>query len=380
MTLANEQYKELVQALSSAFPTKHLLAKMVRFGLDEDLAAVDSDGSVTDFAFNLVGWAEAQGKTVDLIRAALAENPGNPELREFAGRSGLAAKPEAPPVLGSPTQGKCGVLIDVSHGQAEWELNLFQEEGDALLQQLQTAPGGLVCDVRHVRRAEQIKADALKEWHGLIFCIPHHVRIDETVRFELARWVRQGGHLVLLGFELGERHHETNLNELAGEFGIHFNSDIVAPEGWNTAWKPYGEPIDFSGIKSSHRLLLGVTSLRLLNLCTLSVEPGAEILFTLGDHVISRLQRGSFKYTSHGWIRGGNPKFDVVAPAPWVPVMALAPKGLTGAGSVLAIGTWELFGRGGFAPEEGAQEKLFAVGFDNQRFVENLLAWCIGNP
>ena len=192
MTLTNEQYRELVQALSSAFPTKHLIAKMVRFGLDEDLAAVDSDGSVTDFAFNLVGWAEAQGKTVDLIRAALAENPGNPELREFGGRSGLAAKSEAPPVLGSPTQGKCGVLIDVSHGQAEWELNLFQEEGDALLQQLQTAPGSLLCDVRHVRRAEQIKADALKEWHGLIFCIPHHVRIDETARFELARWVRRG--------------------------------------------------------------------------------------------------------------------------------------------------------------------------------------------
>jgi hypothetical protein len=102
------------------------------------------------------------------------------------------------------------------------------------------------------------------------------------------------------------------------------------------------------------------------NLCTLTVEPGADILLTLGENGIGWQRREGVRYDSKGWLRSGNPQFKVIQPAPWVPVIAEAPKGLTGKGSVLAIGTWELFGRG----------YDFQAGFDNLRLVENMLRWC----
>jgi hypothetical protein len=299
-----------------------------------------------------------------LIRGAVGEVPGNPALKELAEQPWVMALIAAG--LGAPAPGKLGILVDHSHGQENWQLPFGGSEGGRGLQLAPPPPGSDRWDLRAIDQRTQIQAEQLKAWRGLIFAIPHNVTIDAATQTELERWVRQGGRLVLLGFELGVRHHRTNLNELAGRFGLHFNSDIVATRDHPPAENPYEKPVDFRGMASPHPLLGGVSSLRLRNLCTLTVEPGAEIVLAVGEHAIGWLQKEGVIYSTEGWLLGGSKVYSYIKDAAWVPVIAEAPSGLTGRGKVLAIGTWQLGERSGSVPP----------GFDNRRFLENLLDWC----
>lgn len=368
--LSGQQVRQLAEALTSAFPRKSDLERLIRYGLDRSLSEIAGGDTVSEIVFQVIEWAEAQGRVADLITAAIAENPRNPQLKKCAEQLHVGASPAQLAPIAMPTPGKFSVLVDQSHGQAEWESFLFRDNSTELLQSLLPPSEEIRWQLQKIHMREQFTPDTLNGWPGLILGIPHHIRIEETTRYEIVNWVRAGGYLVMLGFELGERHHETNLNELASEFGLRFNSDIVAPKDWlHEPLKPYGEPVEFSDIRSDHPVLKKVRSLCLWNLCTLTVEPGAEVLLSLGDNRIGWLQSG-VTYTSKGWLRGGNQKF-AIKDASWVPVIAEAPKGLTGQGHVLAIGTWELIGRAGHVPR----------GFDNLRFISNLLDWCgAGHP
>lgn len=363
MLLTGDQTQQLVDAITSVGDLD-VLKRIVKFKLGEDLSTIASEKNLTTAVFDLVAWADRTGMTADLIRAVVSEIPRNPALKELIKQSWVVALIAA--VMEAPAPGKLGILIDQSHGQENWGLPLFQEGGNRVLQFLDLSPSRSKWDLRTIEHSTQLDADQIKAWRGLIFAIPHHVCIDKATRDELVRWVRQGGRLVLLGFELGERHHGTNLNELAGKFGLRFNSDIVASKDHMPPENPYQKPIDFTGIESLHPLLKGVNSLRLTNLCTLTVEPGAEVLLSLGDHAIGWLQKEGVIYSTEGWLLGGSKVYRYIRDAAWVPVIAEAPTGLTGQGSVLAIGTWQLFERSSTVP----------TGFDNRRFIENLFDWC----
>jgi hypothetical protein len=363
MPLTGDQTEQLVDALTSVGDLD-VLKRIVKYGLEENLSTIASDRNLTTAVFDLVAWAERTGRTADLIHAAVSEIPGNPALKQLIKQPWVVALIAA--VMQAPAPGKLGILIDQSHGQQNWGSPFFRDGGNRVLQLLDLSPSSSKWDLRAIEHRTQVDADQIKAWRGLILALPHHVCIDEATRKELVRWVRQGGHLVLLGFELGERHHMTNLNELAGEFGLRFNSDIVASKDHQPPENPYEKPIDFSGIESLHPLLKGVNSLRLTNLCTLTVEPGAEVLLSLGDHSIGWLQKEGVIYSTEGWLLGGNKVYRYIKDAAWVPVIAEAPAGLTGEGSVLAIGTWQLFERSGSVP----------TGFDNRRFIKNLFDWC----
>src|SRR5579859_342561 len=58
---------------------------MVRYGLDETLAAIAGDGAegLEFTVFRLVEWAVEQGRLGELIEAALAANHSNPLLQDF---------------------------------------------------------------------------------------------------------------------------------------------------------------------------------------------------------------------------------------------------------------------------------------------------------
>jgi hypothetical protein len=369
--LTPEQYQQLQRALMSAFPKPFDLEKMVRFGLDENLYAIAARGSLSNLVFDLITWAEAGGRTEELVKGALKEQRRNPELQSFAAALGWVAPATPVATLGTPASGKPGILIDLSHNQSEWNRrsnSIFTAARGQLAQILRPPPQESPWDLREIGDRRQLNVEELKAWSGLLMGIPFHERIEDLTRYEIAKWVRQGGRLVLLGFELGERHHKTNLNELAGEFGLRFNSDIAVPSDWQQTWRPYDRPIDFMQVQSDHRVMNGVSQLRLYNLCTLTVEPGADILLTLGPNGVGWLQKEGVIYTSQGWLEDPRHVVDIHADASWVPVIAEAPKGLTDQGSVLAIGTWELSERG----------YDFPSGFDNLRFVTNLLDWLGG--
>jgi hypothetical protein len=76
-------YKELLDALLSAFPTYEKLEQMARFELDENLTVIAGSGILYDVCFQLIKWAETNGQIGILIRGALVANPGNPALAMF---------------------------------------------------------------------------------------------------------------------------------------------------------------------------------------------------------------------------------------------------------------------------------------------------------
>ena len=70
MSLTGSQFQQLQQALLSAFPTYPALKQMVQFDLDQNLDAIAGTGSLTAVVFQLIEWAEAQGKTEELVKKA----------------------------------------------------------------------------------------------------------------------------------------------------------------------------------------------------------------------------------------------------------------------------------------------------------------------
>jgi hypothetical protein len=74
---------KLRRALRTAFRSRSALAQVVFDQLREDLGQHTGDGEYGEVLVKLIVWAEANGRTVDLIRGARTGNPGDDLLREF---------------------------------------------------------------------------------------------------------------------------------------------------------------------------------------------------------------------------------------------------------------------------------------------------------
>ena len=90
MKLSGTQYKQLQEALLAAFPTQSDLEQMVSFELGENLNVIAGGRNLSAVVFNLIGWAEARGRTQELVSGALRANSGNPALKAIAEHSGIA--------------------------------------------------------------------------------------------------------------------------------------------------------------------------------------------------------------------------------------------------------------------------------------------------
>ena len=83
MVLEPKQREQLYKALITAFPSHGALAMFVSFGLNEDLATIAPQDSPSISVWELIRWAEAQGRIRELVQAAVEQNPGNLSLREL---------------------------------------------------------------------------------------------------------------------------------------------------------------------------------------------------------------------------------------------------------------------------------------------------------
>jgi hypothetical protein len=81
------QFRQLQQALLSAFPNRAKLKQMVRFGLDQNLDAIATGENDEEVVYKLIEWAQANGNLENLLIAArdqnLGGNPGNPQLKRI---------------------------------------------------------------------------------------------------------------------------------------------------------------------------------------------------------------------------------------------------------------------------------------------------------
>jgi len=96
MQLTGPQYQAFQQALLGAFPTHDSLDQMVRFQLGEHLAVIVEGGALATIVFNLIRWAESQGRLEELVSGALRVNPSNTALRECAAQLGMSASVSVP--------------------------------------------------------------------------------------------------------------------------------------------------------------------------------------------------------------------------------------------------------------------------------------------
>lgn len=80
--LTGRQVGEFQRALLSAFDYARL-RQMVRIELDESLEAIALTGNLEIRVFDLIEWAEMEGRTQDLVDGAVASVPGNPALRSW---------------------------------------------------------------------------------------------------------------------------------------------------------------------------------------------------------------------------------------------------------------------------------------------------------
>lgn len=83
MELNKEHRKQFHEALLSAYPSPGKLEQMISFQLDENLSTLAAGANHSEVVFNLIKWAEAEGRLEELLTAARSENSGNARLRSF---------------------------------------------------------------------------------------------------------------------------------------------------------------------------------------------------------------------------------------------------------------------------------------------------------
>lgn len=88
--LTRLERNELYETLIEAFPRREGLARVAQFHLGVNLDGITPGTNLYGDVSELIVWVEAQGRMVDLVAGALAENPANVRLRTFARSIGLA--------------------------------------------------------------------------------------------------------------------------------------------------------------------------------------------------------------------------------------------------------------------------------------------------
>jgi len=254
-----------------------------------------------------------------------------------------------------------GIGLVLTHGQSDWET------GYTVFNLADSLPAGLNghWSINPIRKYDDLISVSLHSYGGLIVGSPWRQRMEPETVTALSEFVMKGGRLLLLGFELGDRHHDANLNDLAAQFGLYFEADIVGPPDKQS--KHYDEPVDFEVVQADeHDLTRGLRTIRLANVQTLRVLPKGIEWLRVGNNAACSPEEVVYRAGLFTHPRGK----DRVKPNPqsgWLPVAVEAPAGLCGKGAVQAIGTWDILGR--TAPFKN-QDNLLLLG--------RLLEWLSG--
>jgi hypothetical protein len=81
VVLSGQQLKTFHEALLSAFSTPSALGQFLRFRLDQPLEPLMGSNSYSDLVFDVLKWAESNGRLEELMIEALLSYPGNPLLK-----------------------------------------------------------------------------------------------------------------------------------------------------------------------------------------------------------------------------------------------------------------------------------------------------------
>jgi formylglycine-generating enzyme required for sulfatase activity len=101
------------------------LERMVLFSLNQDLYEIAGKENERETVFDLVKWAQSQGRLGELVQAAAQDRPHNQELQALAGELSPDPRPASaiPTITGDPLPGLYATLIQAS-GRQDWDLVL----------------------------------------------------------------------------------------------------------------------------------------------------------------------------------------------------------------------------------------------------------------
>jgi hypothetical protein len=117
LVLTPAEVGKFQEALVSAF-NRSELEQLVYLRLEVNLHDIVADGPHRQVVFDLIKWANGQGKIEALLRAARAENPGNVLLRQFD---------EAISVRPMPPQPAAPHVTQISRSQLRALVDLLQQ-------------------------------------------------------------------------------------------------------------------------------------------------------------------------------------------------------------------------------------------------------------
>lgn len=125
-TLGPDQLEPLQGALLNAYD-RGTLEQMVFFRMGVQLDQIVGPGGLEHIIFELIKWAQRQGRLEDLILGAGQYNLGNPALRAFIKAYGLAFAAAAPPTPGGGLEVE--ILRTVKFANvADWRATMLRRE------------------------------------------------------------------------------------------------------------------------------------------------------------------------------------------------------------------------------------------------------------
>ena len=81
--LSGQEREKLWKAILDAYPNKANLKMMLSFKLETKLDEIAGGEDLNEVIFNLIEWAESQGQSKELVKAACEGNPGNQKLQDI---------------------------------------------------------------------------------------------------------------------------------------------------------------------------------------------------------------------------------------------------------------------------------------------------------
>jgi formylglycine-generating enzyme required for sulfatase activity len=135
MKLTGQKVQQICDALLDGYPTRDSLRIMVRIELDENLDEIAGGENQSVVIFNLVAWAERNGRVDDLIMRAHQRTPGNEALKRLAAEWRAQTPPDAEPESVSPL---AGAAIHPGPASIDVFLSYSRRDGSAMRQVQET--------------------------------------------------------------------------------------------------------------------------------------------------------------------------------------------------------------------------------------------------
>lgn len=188
-------------------------------------------------------------------------------------------------------------------------------------------------------------------------------RRQEFLREEIdfvRNWVDKGGGLLIMGYYAADRHHESNVSELARAFGYEFADNLLMPPGsvyQDTRRQVAARDSKYAvklPVRLDHDITDGVKELTVLSSSAILSAGAAEPGFRLQTGKSSSTWVPEYLRTPLGW------DSQIVRYEEAGPDSVTVAVAFEAGGRVVIIGTWKLF------TVEDA---------DNTRFVRNILEW-----